>query len=56
LRFGFIQGGFLTPERALRPDVTTLVAFDDNQERQEWQTEEEVFMKESLAQAFDQES
>jgi hypothetical protein len=36
--------------------VTALVAFDDNQERQEWQIEEEVFMKESLAQAFDQES
>ncbi len=30
--FGFIHGGILTPERTLRPDVTALVSFDDNQD------------------------
>lgn len=31
-QFGFIHGGILTPERTLRSDVTTLVAFEDNQD------------------------
>ena len=30
--FGCIHGGMLTPERTLRPDVTALVTFDDNQD------------------------
>ena len=30
--FGFIHGGILTPERTPRSDITTLVAFDDNQD------------------------
>jgi hypothetical protein len=29
---GFTHGGILTPEKTLRPDVTALVAFDDNQD------------------------
>lgn len=31
-QFGFIHGSILTPQRALRSDVTTLVAFEDNQD------------------------
>ncbi len=30
--FGCIHGGILAPERTLRPDVTTLVTFDDSQD------------------------
>ena len=30
--FGYIHGGILTPERTLRADVTTLVAFENNQD------------------------
>src|SRR5260221_8113969 len=29
---GFTHGGILTPEKTLRPHVTALVAFDDNQD------------------------
>ncbi|HET9921391.1 MAG TPA: hypothetical protein VFQ30_16220 [Ktedonobacteraceae bacterium] len=29
---GFTHGGILTPERTVRPDMTTLIAFDDNQD------------------------
>ena len=31
-QFGFIHGGILTPQRTLRTDVTTLLAFEGNQD------------------------
>src|SRR6266702_2817665 len=61
--FGCIHGGILAPERTLRPDVATLVTFDDSQDaiqgykagRQWFFEEADAFMKEYLAQEPDQE-
>jgi hypothetical protein len=41
--FGFIHDGIMTPERTLRPAVTTIIAFDDNQDAVTWHDHEDVW-------------